>query len=202
MYLYPNPINHKNMKERKCNLCKEKKPLSDFSNDSSRALGKSYRCKKCHHKEYKEKYYEKHLISRKGKYNEYYKGTTSITPSTNASYRKDSDLISAYWTLDNLDNRITSIHNSNPLTDGRGDVNKPLYIGNDNSVYDSEISVKSNLFNKMISSCIKFNDNNHIIYTNSVIFGDSNSNFTIQFWYKHTSEGSFNLLLESIFSVG
>lgn len=61
------------MKERKCNLCKEKKSLNDFANDKSRALGKSYRCKKCHQKEYKEKYYEKHLISRKGKYNEYYK---------------------------------------------------------------------------------------------------------------------------------
>lgn len=58
---------------RKCNACKIEKPLDEFPKDKTRSLGYSYRCKICSTQIYKEKYYDKSLLTRKGKYNEYYK---------------------------------------------------------------------------------------------------------------------------------
>jgi hypothetical protein len=58
---------------RKCNVCKIKKPLSNFLKDKTRSLGYSYRCKICSSQIHKEKYYDKSLLTRKGKYNDYYK---------------------------------------------------------------------------------------------------------------------------------
>tara|TARA_R110000796_G_scaffold200571_1_gene316577 strand:+ start:765 stop:1358 length:594 start_codon:yes stop_codon:yes gene_type:complete len=58
---------------RKCNNCKIEKPLEEYSKDKSRSLGRSYRCKPCSVKVHMEKYYDKQLITQRGKYNEYYK---------------------------------------------------------------------------------------------------------------------------------
>jgi len=58
---------------RKCNNCKVEKPLEEFPKDKSRSLGRAYRCKPCMVEVYNEKYYDKHLVKRRGKYNEYYK---------------------------------------------------------------------------------------------------------------------------------
>jgi len=58
---------------RKCNYCKVEKPLEEFAKDKSRSLGRAYRCKECQHEVFMEKYYQKQLTKRKGKYNDYYK---------------------------------------------------------------------------------------------------------------------------------
>lgn len=58
---------------RKCNYCKVEKPLEEFAKDKSRSLGRSYRCKDCVQEIFKEKYYNKSLVERRGKYNDYYK---------------------------------------------------------------------------------------------------------------------------------
>lgn len=58
---------------RKCNVCKIEKPLNGFPKDKSRSLGYAFKCKTCNVQIHKEKYYDKALINRKGKYNEYYK---------------------------------------------------------------------------------------------------------------------------------
>lgn len=58
---------------RKCNHCKIEKPLEEFAKDKSRSLGRAYRCKLCAVKVYKEKYYDKYLVERRGKYNDYYR---------------------------------------------------------------------------------------------------------------------------------
>jgi hypothetical protein len=58
---------------RKCNACKIEKPLDEFLKDKTRSLGYSYRCKICSSQIHKEKYYDKYLPTRRGKYNEYYK---------------------------------------------------------------------------------------------------------------------------------
>ena len=56
-----------NVQMRKCNKCKEAKPLSAFYKDSSRPQGHGYRCKPCHNKSNpggKAKYQQPHVYDR------------------------------------------------------------------------------------------------------------------------------------------
>ena len=74
---------------RKCNNCKINKPLEEFALDKSRPLGYAYRCKECVVIIYKEKYYDKSLITRRGKYNEYYqKRRNNFTEEEKQQYRE------------------------------------------------------------------------------------------------------------------
>jgi len=85
---------------RKCNYCKIEKPLEEYSKDKSRSLGRAYRCKPCATKVYNEKYYDKHLVLRRGKYNEYYK--ERFASKTEEELEKDREY-QRNWEKDNRD---------------------------------------------------------------------------------------------------
>lgn len=85
---------------RKCNHCKIEKPLEEYSKDKSRSLGRSYRCKSCSIKVYNEKYYDKHLISRRGKYNDYYNKRYA---DMSEDEKKSLNLKSNQWQKENKD---------------------------------------------------------------------------------------------------
>lgn len=74
---------------RKCNVCKIEKQLDEFLKDKSRPLGYSYKCKECTQKIFIEKYYDKNLVERRGKYNNYYKERyINKTEEEREKYRK------------------------------------------------------------------------------------------------------------------